>query len=110
MTDRELYKVLVEKVEGGIPAALVTIVTAHGSTPRSVGAKMLVFADAATLGTIGGGCGEGEVKRAALQALLTGSGPRLMTVDLTDELGSKEADVCGGKMKVFVEPVFPNQD
>lgn len=107
MTDRELYELLVEKVEGGIPAALATIVTAHGSTPRSVGAKMVIFADASSAGTIGGGCGEDAVKRAALEALLTRKGATLMTVDLTDELGSKEADVCGGKMKVFVQPVFP---
>jgi xanthine dehydrogenase accessory factor len=107
MTDRELYATLVEKVGQGIPAAMATIVTAHGSTPRSVGAKMLIFADASSVGTIGGGCGEDAVKRAALEAILVRGGPRLMVVDLTDELGSKEADVCGGKMKVFVQPVFP---
>lgn len=107
MTDREIYAAMIEKAEAGVPSALATIVTAHGSTPRSVGAKMLIFTDASSLGTIGGGCGEDEVKRAALKAILTRSGPELLTVSLTDEFGSKAADVCGGKMKVFVEPIHP---
>ena len=42
----------------GESVALVTIIRAHGSTPQRVGAKMLVFADGRTVGTIGGGCYE----------------------------------------------------
>ena len=36
----------------------MTIVRASGSTPQRTGAKMLVFADGRTVGTIGGGCYE----------------------------------------------------
>lgn len=107
MTDADLYKKLVEKLKAGIPTAMATIISAHGSTPRNVGAKMLVFADASTVGTIGGGCGESQVLRVAMEALLTRREPTIVLVDLSDEVGSKSADVCGGKMKVFVEPFFP---
>src|SRR5215472_9364987 len=47
-------------LERGEPAALVTIVRSTGSTPQRTGAKMLVFADGRTVGTIGGG-GQMEV-------------------------------------------------
>ena len=40
--------------------ALVTITPSTGSTPQRVGAKMLVFADGRTVGTIGGGCYEND--------------------------------------------------
>jgi len=107
MTDRELHEKLVETLAAGKPAAVATIIDAHGSTPRKVGAKMLVFADATTFGTIGGGCGESAVLRKALEVLLTGHSPAMVAVDLTDEIGTKNADVCGGRMRVFVEPHLP---
>lgn len=108
MTDRDLFKALKERLSNGHPAALATIVSAHGSTPRNVGAKMLVFPDAKTLGTIGGGCGEGQVIRAAIESMLATKAPVTVLVDLTDEMGTKGGDVCGGKMRVFVEPFLPN--
>ncbi len=49
-----IQKALVEKLE----VALVTVIQTMGSTPRETGAKMLVFSDGTTLGTVGGGCGE----------------------------------------------------
>lgn len=103
MSDITLYRALNERIGRGLPIALATVIAAHGSTPRNAGAKMLVFPDATTLGTIGGGCGEGQVIREAIKAMLTGSGPTVVSVDLTDELGTKNADVCGGKMAVYVE-------
>lgn len=103
MSDLALYRTLTGRIGRGLPAAMATVVAAHGSTPRNAGAKMLVFPDATTMGTIGGGCGEGQVIREAIKAMLTTGGAGLITVDLTDELGTKNADVCGGKMLVYVE-------
>ena len=83
---------------------MATIVEAAGSTPREVGAKMLVCADGTTYGSVGGGCGERQVKTAALRCLLATRGPELVEVDLTDDLGTRGGDVCGGRMRIFVEP------
>jgi len=44
-----------EALERGETVALVTIVRTQGSTPQRVGAKMLVYGDGRTVGTIGGG-------------------------------------------------------
>lgn len=84
-------------------AALATIVATRGSTPREAGARMIVYADGSTWGTIGGGCGEAEVRQAALDVIDTGR-PRLLTIDLNGFFGD-ELEVCGGRMEVFVEPL-----
>ena len=64
---------------------------------------MLVGVDGSLYGSIGGGCGESTVRSAALRCLVQGGKPELVRVDLTDRFGTKEADVCGGVMWVFVE-------
>lgn len=84
------------------PVVLATVVSTKGSTPRKTGAKMLVDQDGVVAGTIGGGCGEAEVIEAAL-AVLGGAPPRVVQVDLTEELTSWSPAVCGGVMDVFVE-------
>jgi xanthine dehydrogenase accessory factor len=105
MTDREIFEKALELRRRGVAACLATIVEALGSTPREAGAKMLVCADGTTFGSVGGGCGEGAVKSAALRCLLTTGRPELVTADLTDDVGTRGGDVCGGKMRIFVEPV-----
>ena len=86
----------------GEPVVLATVVSTKGSTPRKTGAKMLVDKDGVVAGTIGGGCGEAEVIEAAL-AVLDGASPKIVHVDLTEELTSWSPAVCGGVMDVFVE-------
>ena len=58
---REVLEAALRADETGDPAALVTVVSTEGSTPRKAGAKMVVFADGRAVGTIGGGCVEAEV-------------------------------------------------
>ncbi len=104
MTDRDVFLRLAALKQDQIEVCLATIVEAAGSTPREVGAKMLVCADGTTFGSVGGGCGERQVKTAALRSLLTTRAPELVEVDLTDDLGTRGGDVCGGRMWIFVEP------
>jgi len=104
--DRELYRALLDAARDGRSCALATIVSTKGSTPRKVGAKMLVEPDRGLVGTVGGGCGEGEVIRAAREVLDSGEA-RMVRVDLTRDLLSWSPAVCGGIMDVFVEAVEP---
>lgn len=104
--DQELYEALVRASEEGRTCALATIVSSKGSTPRKVGAKMLVEPDRGLVGTVGGGCGEGEVIEAAREVLETGE-PRMVRVDLTEHFLTWSPAVCGGIMDVFVEAVKP---
>jgi xanthine dehydrogenase accessory factor len=105
MNDTKIVSRLAHLREEKGHACLATIVQASGSTPRKVGAKMLVFVDGSTFGTVGGGCGENQVKSAAYRCLIARGGPELIEVDLSDELGTRGGDVCGGRMKIFIEPI-----
>ncbi len=105
MTDQDIFLKIAELKERSIPICLATIVHASGSTPRESGAKMIICVDGTTYGTVGGGCGESQVKSAALRCLLDTKRPETIEVNLEDDLGTKGGDVCGGKMLLFVEPV-----
>ena len=90
----------------GRAVALATIVRCRGSTPRGCGSTMLVDPERGLTGTVGGGCGEAEVIEVARDVLETGV-PRLVHVDLTEDLLSWSPAVCGGTFDVFVERVSP---
>ena len=106
MNDREIFQKMAELKDQGIAVCLATIIEAAGSTPREAGAKMIVCADGTVFGSVGGGCGESQVKSAALRCLLTTKKTELIEVSLLDDLGTKGGDVCGGTMRLFVEKVF----
>jgi xanthine dehydrogenase accessory factor len=86
--------------------ALVTVVRARGSTPQRAGAKMLVFADGRTIGTIGGGCYENDAFWKARDALRTGR-QQLLHYDLNDDFAQENGLVCGGQMDVHIDPLEP---
>jgi len=54
MTDGLLDELLAAR-QARKPCALVTVAETRGSVPRAAGAKMLVYLDGLTSGTIGGG-------------------------------------------------------
>ena len=87
----------------GETLALATIVSTLGSTPREVGAKMVVTASGEILGTVGGGCGEAEVRREAVQVIRSRK-PAMVTVELLDDIESNSPAVCGGVLNVFIDP------
>lgn len=102
--DRTLSEALVAARDAGRRCVLATIVATKGSTPRKVGARMLVDPERGLVGTVGGGCGEAEVIESAHRVLESGV-PERVQVDLTDDFLSWSPAVCGGVMDVFVEPV-----
>lgn len=84
------------------PAALATVVATKGSTPAKVPARMLVYADGRTRGTIGGGCVEADVVRAARDVLDDGA-PRTLSFRLHGEDAERTGIACGGVVTVMVE-------
>ena len=98
----EIYERLAEFQEQGVPVAVATITQVRGSVPREVGAKMIIHPLGKHVGTVGGGCGEADVIRTALDVIQDGE-PRNVEVDLTEEISMQSMGVCGGVMTVFVE-------
>jgi xanthine dehydrogenase accessory factor len=84
----------------------VTVVRARGSTPQRAGAKMLVFADGRTVGTIGGGCYENDAFWKAREAIQTGR-QLLLHYELNDDFAQENGLVCGGQMDVHIDPLEP---
>ena len=102
--DRRITEALVAAASERRSCALATVVATRGSTPRKVGARLLVDPQRGLTGTVGGGCGEAEVIEAARRVLSSGNSERL-TVDLTEDFTTWSPAVCGGTMDVFVEAV-----
>src|SRR5438309_7635504 len=106
---QEVFTALTEALERGDEAALVTIVAARGSTPQRVGAKMLVFADGRTVGTIGGGCYENDAFGKA-RAAIADRKPQLVHYELSDDFAQETGLICGGQMDVYIEPIEPSPE
>jgi xanthine dehydrogenase accessory factor len=105
--NQEVFAALSDALQQGEEVALVTIVASTGSTPQRVGAKMLVFADGRTVGTIGGGCYENDAFWKAREAIASRK-PLNMKFELNDDFAQETGLVCGGQMEVFIEPVEPS--
>jgi xanthine dehydrogenase accessory factor len=94
-----VYEAILEALRTGKPAAVAIVVEAEGSTPRNVGARMLVLADGQTVGTVGGGDIERSVVAAAKEAIDQGA-PREVSIRPPQD---PSADVCGAGMRVFID-------
>jgi xanthine dehydrogenase accessory factor len=97
----DLYDQLVRRCAARECVALCTLVAARGSTPQGAGAKMLVLETGSTLGTLGGGCVEAEVRRRALELMAAGRSDTL-TFKLDHDYGWDDGLICGGTIQVHV--------
>ncbi len=88
-------------------AVLAQIVWRKGSAPRKIGTKMVIASDGRLTGTIGGGCVEAEIIRAARQMCAEEGVDHLVReVDLTSEGAEGEGMVCGGKQLIYLEKII----
>lgn len=81
-------------------AAYCVIVQTKGSTPRKVGAKMIVFENGSIKGSIGGGNLEKKVIENALKQIIKKK-PKLFKHDLLHQHNM----CCGGTVEVYIEPL-----
>src|SRR5436189_69856 len=106
---RDLLAELTAALGQDRPCVYCAVVETRGSTPQKAGAAMLVFPDGSQAGTLGGGCVEAEVKRRA-QRLIDAGETELLTFQLDDNYGWDDGLICGGRMKMLVDPVRPSDD
>ena len=102
--DDSLFEVLRQWRAAGKPAALATVVSTWGSSPRPEGCHLVVDADGLFVGSVSGGCIEGAVIEAA-QEVMQSRQPRLLEFGVSDEQAWQVGLACGGRVQVFVEPV-----
>lgn len=90
----------------GKKTALATVIATWGSSPRPVGSHMAIQESGDFAGSVSGGCIEGAVVEAAVEAIKTGQ-PKLLEYGVTNEAAWEVGLACGGRVQVFVEPVTP---
>ncbi|MDX3806839.1 MAG: XdhC family protein [Bosea sp. (in: a-proteobacteria)] len=105
-TGTDILLLAAELSAAGRAFALGVVVEAQGSSAGRIGAKALFDVEGEVIaGWGGGGCAESTIAHAAVEACASGT-PQLVEVDLDSEvLGAGMP--CGGRMRVYVEPVLP---
>lgn len=98
-----LYEKLIELADRNAPFALATVVRSHGSTPQKAGAKAIFEPAGPIWGTLGGGCLEAESRARAFRALDDGQ-LQLFDLHLDDDYGWDDGLICGGRVRVLIEP------
>ena len=91
----------------GHQLALAFVMQSWGSSPRPAGSIMLVRSDMRVEGSVSGGCVEGAVIEAALEAMESGAGQRL-DFGVADAKAWEVGLSCGGRIAVLVTPVGGN--
>ena len=89
---------------GGRAVWLVTVIETWGSAPQPVGSQLLIDADGNFEGSVSGGCVEGAVILEAADVIASGK-PTVMEFGVADETAWEVGLACGGRIKVYVEPV-----
>lgn len=86
--------------------ALATVIATWGSSPRRPGAKMALTPAGKIAGSVSGGCVEGAVFEAGVEALEQKQARRLH-FGVADETAWDVGLACGGEIDIFVEPLDP---
>ncbi len=90
--------------QDGRQVAIATVVETWGSAPRPVGSHLVIDAAGSFLGSVSGGCVEGDVVVEAQDVIEDGK-PRLLEFGVADETAWRAGLSCGGGIKVYVERV-----
>jgi len=88
----------------GREVAIATVVETWGSAPRPVGSHLVIDGEGNFLGSVSGGCVEGSVVTEALEVIDEGS-PRMLEFGVADETAWKVGLSCGGRIRVYLEPL-----
>jgi len=99
-TDTDILTTAEAWRRSGKGVALATVVETWGSAPRPVGSHLIVDEQMNFLGSVSGGCIEGE----ALDVIADGK-PRMLEFGVADETAWKVGLSCGGRIKIYVERV-----
>lgn len=101
----DVFAAALRALQSGRGVAIATVIGAHGSTPRHLGARMVVADDGEQWGTIGGGRIE-QVAVEAAREVAAGAPPRVVRQHLVRDL----AMCCGGSMEITLTPASSSRD
>lgn len=99
---KELTKRVIAAIEKGERVVLCTILATSGSSPRGAGARMAIFEDASTYGTVGGGEVEFLATKEGYEVLQTGK-THLRAFHLAPEQIQSIGMICGGSVTIYYQ-------
>ncbi len=102
---REILTEIEQWQQEGKDIAIATVVQVYGSSPRPLGSKMAVSSEGDIVGSVSGGCVESAVAAEA-QSVMKSKQAKLLEFGISDETAWSVGLTCGGKIKVFVEPLI----
>jgi len=88
-------------INDGYGAAWAIVVEAWGSSPCPTGSLLAINDSVAFIGSVSGGCVEGEVVTQALD-LIRKDASKLLDFGIADEDAWRVGLACGGRLRVFV--------
>jgi xanthine dehydrogenase accessory factor len=98
----KVLRALLSALEQDQVVVLATVVSVEGASPAALGARMLIWSDGRTLGSVGGGALEEGVVAEAQTALSEGTS-RMRRYVLREQGDAALGMLCGGEVQVFVE-------
>ena len=107
---QDVFHEAVNLLEQDERLVMATVVRTKGSTPQKPGAKLLVRNDGSGVGTLGGGCVEGDIWYAASQLMRRGGDAQHREYELNEDLAAQDGLVCGGTMFFLIDPVYQPDD
>ncbi|NOX59266.1 MAG: XdhC family protein, partial [Planctomycetes bacterium] len=106
---RPLFEKILTEIDADRRVMLCAVVKTRGSTPQAPGALLLIDEGMNTIGTLGGGCVEAEVRKQAFQLLGKGQSA-LLSFQLNHDYGWDDGLICGGGMDVAATPIVSPDD
>ncbi|MBN18145.1 MAG: hypothetical protein CL758_01485 [Chloroflexi bacterium] len=103
---REVIQEAISILNKTHPLVVATVVKTKGSTPQKPGSKLLVRSDGTGVGTLGGGCVEGDIWFAASELLKNKGKAQYKEYTLNEDLAAQEGLVCGGTMYFLIDPIY----
>jgi xanthine dehydrogenase accessory factor len=106
----EVFREAVNLLEQDDQLVVATVIRTKGSTPQKPGAKLLVRKDGSGVGTLGGGCVEGDIWFAASQLMKRGGSAQYREYQLNEDLAADDGLVCGGTMFFLIDPIYKPEE
>ncbi|MFQ6070077.1 MAG: XdhC family protein [Candidatus Aminicenantales bacterium] len=104
---RNIYSILLESLENNLRVALGIIISTRGSAPQIPGVSAVFSPQGLIAGTLGGGLLERDAQEKSFMAFQKKK-PLLYDFHLLDDIASEEGAICGGSVKVLIDPMPEN--
>ncbi len=102
--DDDILKAAEDWRKAGRGVALATVMETWGSAPRPVGSNLVIDESGNFLGSVSGGCVEGDVITEAIDVIASGQ-PKMLEFGVADETAWRAGLSCGGTIRVYVEKI-----